>query len=69
MSPWIKTIVFAAFLAACSGALAAKPASADPPRGFREGIPAFCRTGEGHPVFGRRWCIEKGFGLGAYWGW
>lgn len=29
-----------------------------------EGIPAFCRTGEGHPVFGRSWCIEKGFGLG-----
>lgn len=29
-----------------------------------EGIPAFCRTGEGHPVFGRDWCIDKGFGLG-----
>lgn len=28
------------------------------------GIPAFCRTGEGHPVFGREWCIQKGFGLG-----
>jgi hypothetical protein len=26
--------------------------------------PAFCRTGEGHPVFGRRWCQDKGFGLG-----
>lgn len=27
------------------------------------GAPAFCRTGDGHPVFGRRWCLEKGFGL------
>ena len=27
--------------------------------------PAFCRNGEGHPVWGREWCLEKGFGLGA----
>jgi hypothetical protein len=26
--------------------------------------PAFCRSGAGHPVHGRRWCIEKGWGLG-----
>jgi hypothetical protein len=26
--------------------------------------PAFCRSGEGHPVHGRRWCTDKGFGLG-----
>lgn len=26
--------------------------------------PAFCRSGEGHPVFGRRWCLQKGFRLG-----
>lgn len=26
--------------------------------------PAFCRSGAGHPVFGRQWCIEKGWGLG-----
>lgn len=26
--------------------------------------PAFCRSGAGHPVFGRRWCVQKGFGLG-----
>lgn len=32
-------------------------------RGVRGG-PAFCRSGAGHPVFGRRWCLEKGFGLG-----
>ena len=30
----------------------------------RGGGPKFCRTGSGHPVFGRRWCLEKGFGLG-----
>lgn len=26
--------------------------------------PAFCRSGAGHPVHGRRWCVQKGFGLG-----
>ncbi|HEX2167488.1 MAG TPA: hypothetical protein VHG09_09690 [Longimicrobiales bacterium] len=26
--------------------------------------PAFCRNGEGHPVHGRQWCRDKGFGLG-----
>src|SRR5687767_4986582 len=30
--------------------------------------PKFCRTGEGHPVHGRQWCVQKGFGLGnASW--
>lgn len=33
-------------------------------RGERGGGPAFCRTGEGHPVFGRDWCWDKGFGVG-----
>lgn len=33
-------------------------------RGARGG-PPFCRNGEGHPVHGRRWCVEKGFGLGS----
>ena len=32
----------------------------------REGSPAFCRSGEGHPVWGRQWCLDKGFGLGSY---
>jgi hypothetical protein len=26
--------------------------------------PAFCRNGQGHPVHGRQWCQQKGFGLG-----
>lgn len=29
-----------------------------------EGAPEFCRSGEGHPAFGRQWCIDKRFGLG-----
>lgn len=34
----------------------------------RGGSPAFCRSGAGHPVFGRSWCVQKGFGLGdARW--
>src|SRR3569832_970707 len=28
------------------------------------GAPAVCRSGAGHPVYGRSWCVEKGFGLG-----
>ncbi len=32
----------------------------------KEGAPAFCRSGEGHPVWGREWCLDKGFGLGAH---
>jgi hypothetical protein len=27
--------------------------------------PAFCRSGAGHPVHGRQWCVNKGFGLGG----
>jgi hypothetical protein len=26
--------------------------------------PAFCRSGAGHPVYGRQWCYDKGYGLG-----
>lgn len=31
----------------------------------KEGAPSFCRSGAGHPVWGRQWCLDKGFGLGA----
>jgi hypothetical protein len=31
----------------------------------RNGSPAFCRSGAGHPVWGRQWCLDKGFGLGS----
>jgi hypothetical protein len=29
--------------------------------------PSFCRTGDGHPVYGRDWCWERGFRLGNEW--
>jgi hypothetical protein len=28
--------------------------------------PSFCRSGAGHPVWGRQWCLDKGFGLGQF---
>lgn len=31
--------------------------------------PPFCRNGQGHPVFGMRWCREKGFGGYGRSGW
>lgn len=31
----------------------------------KNGAPSFCRSGSGHPVWGRQWCIDKGFGLGT----
>lgn len=31
---------------------------------IKEGAPSFCRSGAGHPNWGRQWCIDKGFGLG-----
>lgn len=30
------------------------------------GSPSFCRSGAGHPVWGRQWCLDKGFGLGDF---
>lgn len=30
----------------------------------KKGAPSSCRSGAGHPVWGRQWCVEKGFGLG-----
>jgi hypothetical protein len=30
----------------------------------KSGAPSFCRSGAGHPVWGRQWCLDKGFGLG-----
>jgi hypothetical protein len=28
-----------------------------------QNAPAFCRSGAGHPVHGRRWCEERGWGV------
>ncbi|MGH7445574.1 MAG: hypothetical protein ACREKM_11880, partial [Longimicrobiales bacterium] len=30
-----------------------------------DNAPAFCESGAGHPVWGREWCLDKGFGLGS----
>jgi hypothetical protein len=30
----------------------------------RGGGPPFCQNGQGHPVHGRQWCRDKGFGSG-----
>lgn len=43
----------------------------DDERAANGGAPAFCRSGEGHPVWGREWCVDKEFGLGdddGLWG-
>jgi hypothetical protein len=34
-------------------------------RGHARGGPPFCQNGQGHPVHGRQWCRDKGFGLGG----
>lgn len=34
-------------------------------RGEADRGPPFCRNGQGHPVHGRQWCVDKGFGLGV----
>lgn len=30
----------------------------------KKGGPAFCASGAGHPVYGRAWCVNKGFSVG-----
>lgn len=34
-------------------------------RSKQAGVPAFCRSGQGHPVHGRRWCQDRGYGVGT----
>jgi hypothetical protein len=31
----------------------------------REQGPPFCQNGQGHPVHGRQWCVQRGFRLGT----
>lgn len=33
--------------------------------GKQKAGPPFCQNGQGHPVHGRQWCREKGFGTGS----
>lgn len=34
-------------------------------QGNARGGPPFCQNGQGHPVHGRQWCRDKGFGSGG----
>jgi hypothetical protein len=35
-------------------------------RSVRSRGPSYCRSGYGHPNFGRSWCVNSGFGLGSH---
>jgi hypothetical protein len=35
--------------------------------GRQQAGPPFCANGRGHPVFGMRWCRERGFATGVSW--
>lgn len=52
------------FMIACALCLLTL-ADAAPLAAQRQQGPAFCRSGQGHPVHGRYWCVDKGFGLGG----
>ena len=55
MTHWVKKLGIASAFALALGF--SLPGEAD-------ASPSFCRSGAGHPVHGRAWCIDKGFGLG-----
>ena len=55
MTHWVKKLGIASAFALALGFSVPGEASASP---------SFCRSGAGHPVHGRAWCIDKGFGLG-----
>src|SRR5687767_14783023 len=52
----MKRLMTAALLMLSLGVVPPLVGTADADRG-----PAFCRDGRGHPVFGRDWCIERGY--------
>ena len=56
MTHWAKKLGLAAALSLALGIFLPSTASADP---------SFCRSGAGHPVHGREWCVNKGFALGG----
>ena len=55
MTHWVKKLGIASAFALALGFSVPGEASASP---------SFCRSGAGHPVHGRSWCLDKGFGLG-----
>jgi len=58
------TALIAAFLLTVAFALPAA-AQRGKAKGKQQNGPSFCRSGAGHPVYGRQWCIDRGFGLGS----
>jgi hypothetical protein len=46
------------------GARSVQVAVGRPSDAMRRRAPAFCRSGAGHPVHGRRWCVDKGYVTG-----
>lgn len=62
----ITTAVAVFFLIAGLAVTDAFAAQRGNARGKGQGGPAFCRSGVGHPVHGRQWCLAKGFGLGGF---
>ena len=56
MTQWAKKLGLASAMVLALGISLPSAASA---------APSFCRSGAGHPVHGREWCVQKGFGLGG----
>ncbi len=52
------SVIAALFILVSSSSALAKDNDRD---AGRDNGPAFCRNGEGHPVFGWEWCRERGF--------
>lgn len=58
-------LAMAAFLAMAAAPEAAEAQARGNPQA-RGGGPPFCQNGNGHPVHGWRWCVEKGYARGNY---
>ena len=62
------TVLAASLLIVALASLDADASQRGKARGKAKNGPSFCRSGAGHPVYGRQWCLEQGFGLGeAAW--
>ncbi len=65
----IPTVLAASLLIVGLASLDADAAQRGKARGKTKNGPSFCRSGAGHPVYGRQWCLERGHGLGeSTWG-
>ena len=65
----IPTVLAASLLIVGLASLDADGAQRGKALGKTKNGPSFCRSGAGHPVYGRQWCLERGHGLGeSTWG-